>query len=326
MAINYLAEGYINRRDHPYLPLQIYNYTRKAQYEPLWDRATIHARGLVLCGKEVVINPPKKFFNQGELFAPKINLRRAIITEKLDGFYIAVCKSTKFGLIVTSRGSFDNKYVDAAKKFITPAIQENLIPNLTYFCELCQDFPGDESLIVTRHPNPMLICWAIRDVNGNEFSPAKLSPFPYAQTFTFKEAKNYLKGKVEGVVAYDPQTGDRVKIKTSWYLEMHKLISGCTKRNVWKVLARGGDTDGFISNFPDELYGQADKWKNELITSFNKLLEKIEDAYDATENLSDKEVAQKVKKDLAWGVFLIRKDRYQELYQKIWQRIEPVGE
>ena len=62
---------------------------------------------------DIIVNAPPKFFNLGEPFADRVNLRRAIITEKADGYLISVTNSSKYGLIVASRGSFDNKYVDA---------------------------------------------------------------------------------------------------------------------------------------------------------------------------------------------------------------------
>jgi hypothetical protein len=33
----YVEEGWVVRNDHPSLPLSIYNYSRKTQYEGKWD-------------------------------------------------------------------------------------------------------------------------------------------------------------------------------------------------------------------------------------------------------------------------------------------------
>ena len=40
----YIKEGYVQKRDHPTLPLSIYSYTAKTQYERKWDKLTKSTR------------------------------------------------------------------------------------------------------------------------------------------------------------------------------------------------------------------------------------------------------------------------------------------
>jgi RNA ligase len=40
--------GYVRAQTHPALPLTIYNYTEKAQYENIWNPVTLACRGLVV--------------------------------------------------------------------------------------------------------------------------------------------------------------------------------------------------------------------------------------------------------------------------------------
>lgn len=320
---DYIKAGYITARRHPSLPLTIYNYTKKAQFEGYWNETTRKCRGLVLDDDgEVIVNAPPKFFNRGESYAPKIFLPRAIITEKLDGYYISVTKSSKYGLIVTSRGSFTSKYVTAAQKFITPAVQENLLPDISYFCELLQDFPGDEDTIVMRHPEPLLVCWAIRTQDGEELSPPALSPFPFAQRIGLSTLKSYLEDEVEGVVAFDQKKRERVKIKTAWWLERHKMISGFSKRKIWEIMKNGDLVSEKIDL--DELLPQAMTWERELNKDFHSLWTKVLSADDQTNQLTDKELGLlNDYQDLKKYLFLLRKDKIQECLQEIWKAIKP---
>ena len=277
-------------------PLKIYNYTQKAQFSQHWNDITLTCRGLILDNDgKVVVLPPKKFFNQNEPLAAKVNLKTARISEKLDGMMIILKIDPDWGLIVTSRGSFDNKYTDAARKFITDDILLELVPNYSYFCELCQNFPGDESIILTQHLVPKLICWAIRDENFNEIVPDGECPFPIAKELSLPEAKEYLTQKVEGIVAQDLKTGERVKLKTSWFLEHHRLIAHCTKKRVWDLLILkyrdGIPYDLNTLDIPDEFMQMMKNWESELLEGLESWL-----GYYKTLNwilhLSDRELAK----------------------------------
>jgi RNA ligase len=60
----YFEEGLVYKQVHPTLPLTIWNYTEKVQYEGLWDDVTLQTRGLVTDDKgNVVARPFRKFFN-----------------------------------------------------------------------------------------------------------------------------------------------------------------------------------------------------------------------------------------------------------------------
>lgn len=278
---------YVRMARHPTKPLRILNYTQVAQFEQHWDPVTLRCRGLVLDAENnIIVNPPPKFFNQGEPLAPDLDLSQCIISKKLDGYYISVTNSSQFGLIITSRGSFDNRYVEAAKRFILPKTKK-LLPDISYFCELCMDFPGDEAIILTRHPRSGLFCWAIRDQNGKEYSP-HIAPFPYVQQLTLKQSKRYLEQEVEGVVVFDPETQNRVKIKTEYYLINHRLIANCTRRKAWELLMSGKDLADYP--MPDEYFLQMRNWQAEIEEQLEQRWREIMNAHSLTNRLSDKEL------------------------------------
>ena len=63
----YESEGLLFSQKHPSLPLTIWNYSDKVQYEGLWDETLLQCRGLVTDDEgNVVARPFKKFFNMEE--------------------------------------------------------------------------------------------------------------------------------------------------------------------------------------------------------------------------------------------------------------------
>lgn len=317
--------GNVRIAKDPTKPLKIYNYTSQCQFSEHWNSITRKTRGLVLDDTyDLVIRCPEKFFNQGEPLAAPVNLTNARISEKLDGYYISIKLDSEWGLIITSRGSFQNQYVEAARKFITDDIILKMSPNYTYFCELLQNFPSDEAIILTQHPEPKLVCWAIMDSNFHEIIPDEECPFPIAKELSLAEAKEYLTQKVEGIVAQDRKTGERVKIKTSYFLEHHRLLSNCTKKRAWEVLSSGNKIEDL--DIPDEFMRQMKQYEKELQNEYDQYWQKIGDIQYKTSHLTDKELGllddyQEFKPFL----FFLRKDRWQECLDKIWQKIKPTN-
>ena len=87
----YVKDGWVERNDHPSLPISIYNYSRKTQYEGKWDDITLKTRGLVLDTEgNVIAKSFDKFFNYEELVGnkwvdSKIPNEPFEVFEKMDG-------------------------------------------------------------------------------------------------------------------------------------------------------------------------------------------------------------------------------------------------
>jgi RNA ligase len=79
-----IANGYIVKRQHPTFPIAIYNYTAKAQYENVWNEATLTCRGLICdIDGNVVARPFRKFFNLEQV--ESLPDKPFDVYEKLDG-------------------------------------------------------------------------------------------------------------------------------------------------------------------------------------------------------------------------------------------------
>ena len=112
----YIEKGLVVKNDHPTLPLSIYNYTRKTQYEKLWDNITKSCRGLVLDNQgNVIAKSFDKFFNLEEHSPEEIPNEEFEVYEKLDGSCI-ICFYYKNNWIFASRGSFTSEQALMAEK------------------------------------------------------------------------------------------------------------------------------------------------------------------------------------------------------------------
>ena len=131
---DYFEKGLVYKQVHPTLPLTIWNYTEKVQYEGLWDEITLQTRGLVTDNEgNVVARPFKKFFNIEEgKFEPTEKFE---VWEKMDGSLLIVFwYEGKW--IVATRGSFTSdqaiKGIELLKKYNT----DIMFRHLTYCFEI----------------------------------------------------------------------------------------------------------------------------------------------------------------------------------------------
>ena len=108
----YQSQGLLYQQVHPTLPLSIWNYSEKVQYDSLWDDITLSCRGLVTDDNgNVVARPFRKFFNIEE--GKHTPTEQFQVFEKMDGSLgILFFYGDKW--VFASRGSFTS---DQALKF-----------------------------------------------------------------------------------------------------------------------------------------------------------------------------------------------------------------
>ena len=286
-----IEKGYINCRKKEYngATLAILNYTKKAQFERKWNDYTRVCRGLVVNWEtgEIVINSPEKFFNIGEQEAPNLDDWEGdplSYCEKLDGYYISIRNDSKYGFIITSRGSFENQYVEAAKKLLP----ETIPPDTDFFCELCKNFPSDTGIIVTHWDKPKLVLWGYNDKIPLSADNGGWTGEVAGTISTQSLAEEYLKGRVEGIVVYNHKTKQRLKVKTNWYFLVHRIISGCTMKHVYEIVSGGGRIEGVsetvytandgteqhfsIADIPEEHLTQMIAWERKITATIDNLL------------------------------------------------------
>ena len=130
----YHKEGLLYKQVHPSLPLTIWNYTEKVQYEGLWDDITLMCRGLVTDDKgNVIARPFKKFFNMEEgKHTPTSDFE---VYEKMDGS-LGIFFYYEGGWVMATRGSFTSDQAVKGYEMMFNYDFANLHKDYTYLFEI----------------------------------------------------------------------------------------------------------------------------------------------------------------------------------------------
>jgi hypothetical protein len=220
----YLEEGLAMKQIHPTLPLTIWNYTPKTQYDNLWDEVTLMCRGLVTDNDgNIVARPFKKFFNIEE--GKHISTKEFEVFEKMDGSLGIMFKYN--GLMVcATRGSFTSEQSVWMNKFADEYNYQNIIVDgFTYLFELI--FPQNRIVVDYGNQERMVLLGIIKTESGEEV--------PYDDIFfdgwdvvekydgvkDYTTLKNMVKNNHEGFVVRF-SNGDRMKVKGEEYIRLIK--------------------------------------------------------------------------------------------------------
>lgn len=341
---SHVRNGYISARNHPHLPLTIFNYTPKAVYEPLWDNVTLRCRGLIVDNAGLVVgNCMPKFFNYGETNAMDIDLSGPVqVTDKLDGSLGYVISYDGY-VVVATRGSFESEQAQWAHSFIHndqqlfDAFRVICSENVTAVVEII--YPENRIVVDYGDLRAVVLIGAIGNyelARGKQlWIPADRIyswPGPVVERFdaeSFEEALRLPpRLNKEGIVVYFENTGKRLKIKQSDYIEAHRFISNLTPRNIWNQLRNGITVEDILSIAPDEFHDLVREISDRLISNKDTLLADIEREYAVIMSKkiyeTRKEFAEAVKDHPLKGFLFIRLDgRYDQLLESVWKAVEP---
>lgn len=240
------------------------------------------ARGLVLDSQndfKIVRKGFNRFFNYGEGPAAKIDWDTASATIKEDGTLIFLSYydgrwiwGTRQNFDVNEAEMSDALYPtfgallkDVIAKYYPKFDVTKALEGDTYCFELCTRF----NRIVIDYPEPKLFLLAVFDNDGVGVSPgfeysstyvnsfADVWEVPRPKYYKMSSAEDYtnlVEGfgiQHEGVVVLDGK-GDRIKMKSKLYFEMHKQVSnGAMDVEAMVGLIRRGEDAEFLSYFPD---------------------------------------------------------------------------
>jgi len=307
--------GYVRSQSHNGLPLAIWNYSAKTQYESYWNDLTLKCRGLVTDDEGNIVNYPlNKFFNwQEDKGKYSCNFKKSFkVYDKLDGSYIQVFLYDG-QLIVSSRGSFHSDQAIAANKLVKQ-MNYDWQEGLTYIFELV----GPSNQIVLQYPEDELILLAVRDCNGD----LDIADFPFKKTETielnlskykdFKKLK-HLSDKEGYVILFED--GNRAKFKFSEYV-------GITSYVIWESL-RDGKFDELLEAIPDEVYDWVKEVAKELKYQYFKVTRTVvSDSFQIGDCDSRKEFAELIK-DHPYKTEMFLKYDSKSIDDAVWKRIKP---
>lgn len=328
----YYNDGLLIKQTHPTKDLTIWNYSRKVQYDNLWDEVTSSCRGLVTNSQgEIIARCFKKFKNIEEYSPDEIPNESFEVTEKMDG---------QFGLlfyydnewIVTSRGSFESIYAYKAKSLLAKYDYEKLSREFTYLMEII----FEEGRIVCSYDFEDLVILAMINTETNveesiydrglEDLGFKLVK-RYNGITDYKLLKSMVLNNAEGFVIRF-KSGFRVKIKGAEYVRLHRIITNISNRDIWQCLKDNKPLDDILSNVPDEF----DDWVREQINKFYRMYTATESmalAIYYTEiktdvNMTQKEIAEVINrrdKKLRGLLFAIHNGK--DYSNIIWEKLYP---
>lgn len=315
----------------------VYCYNEFCQYSQLWNQITRQARGIVFSDDgELLQRCVPKFFNLGERegivdyeMMSKDMQENCLVEEKLDGCLI---KASRIGeeLLITSKCSFDNEFVDTAKELISKQYSvDDFDEGKTYHFELLTE-QTLTATVIDYGKQPRLVLWAIVDNRtGVESNVYKLSDrFEVPKQYDSKLIDNVDSlnddGEIhEGVVLVFGAGQVRLKLKTAKYLKLFRTKNNLSNLTVWEALSNGEKLTH--KDVPEEFWDWLDSTKDSLHNQFAQKKNNAIKWAVKTRNLSNKSIAlspeipQKVKP----FIFIFRKGNENTLNKSIWRTLKP---
>lgn len=231
--------------------LRVFKYTQSCVTENFWNSTTRQARGIIIRDDGAIIARPfSKFFNLGEQpetqFSALPDLQDARIMEKIDGS-CAVSYIHKGIPRISTLGSFSSEQSAKALEILYSKYPSaiNLIkqsPNMTFIFEVI--YP-ENRIVVDYGEEECLYLLGARYLSGEELHPdiveeiARIHNIPFPKIYTINEFDvefpSYELNR-EGVVIYFHETGLRVKMKSPWYVRIHKLKDYMSPKSILEMM------------------------------------------------------------------------------------------
>jgi T4 RnlA family RNA ligase len=323
----YHEEGLVYKQVHPTLPLTIWNYSEKVQYEGLWDEITLQTRGLVTDDEgNVVARPFKKFFNLEE--GKHTPTEEFEVYEKMDGS-LGILFFYEGQWVVATRGSFTSDQAMKAQEMIkSKYIVESIPKGYTTLVEIIfpknrivVDYGDEESLVVlgmtSRMSGKEMDYESLLNVH-NESGMTVVKKYDKITDYTF--LKKMIADTHEGFVVRF-SNGERIKIKGEEYLRLHKIMTNLSTTAVWEVLSNGGNIENLLKNVPDEFFQKIKEYERTLKYGFFQVSEHCGKSHDYFRygKYNDKD-PEPTKKEFAEHVMKNTHPPYKQVMFAMWDR------
>jgi RNA ligase len=317
----YQQDGLLYSQVHPTLPLTIWNYTDKVQWENLWDEITLSCRGLVTDDLgNIVARPFRKFFNLSE---GRTNITDTYeIFEKYDGS-LGILFFYGENWIFASRGSFTSEQAIKGKEILDGYNCYNTLDkNNTYCFEII--YP-ENKIVVNYEDFEDCILTAVFNTLTGEEQDLYLWELPIASSYniqtSLKELHTVIRDCDEGYVVRF-SNGERCKIKGAEYLRLHKMMSEMSTTAVWDCLRNGDSILELIHDFPDEFYNSVKEYEEELKQQYTNKLEEINEEFYSI--INRKEFAENVLDRENKHFLFTRLNSFSDsLKEQIWNYLKP---
>jgi RNA ligase len=266
---DYLEKGLVVKNNHPTLPISIWNYSRKCQYDNKWDEITKQCRGLILDQEgNVIAKGFDKFFNIEEHKPDEIPNEPFEVFEKLDGS-LGILFWYEGKWILTSKGSFTSEQAIKGKDILDSKYNVHPIPKgYTTLVEII--YPQNRIVCNYGDDVSLVVLSMISNASGKEleYNSLKLigeeTNMPLVKVYDgisdYKTLKSMIDKEREGYVVKF-RNGFRIKIKGEEYVRLHKILTEFSNVDIWEYLKDGRDVNELLDRVPDEF----DNWVKSTI-------------------------------------------------------------
>jgi len=334
----YYNDGLVYKQVHPTLPLTIWNYSEKVQYEVLWDEVTLQARGLVTDDKgNVVARPFAKFFNQEE--GKHTTTSDFDVYTKLDGS-LGILFHYEGQWVFETRGSFTSDQSVKGFEMLSKYGYDKLHKDYTYLFEIIYN---DNRIVVRYDYEDVVLLGMIHTKSGEEIDihngPNRFMNMisniglkvvkKYDGISDYKTLKSLIKDNEEGYVVRF-SNGDRMKIKGEEYLRLHKIMTNVSTTSIWEMLSTGQDVNQILKDVPDEFFDKIKSYVKELrykkmsITEHaGKLFDSYYESYDGDLPEKSKYAQWVLGMDKHLHPILFKMYDRKDYHDYVWKLIKP---
>ncbi len=286
---DYYKRGLLYKQSHPKLPLVIWNYTERVQYESLWDETTLMCRGLITdANGKVVVKPMNKFFNYEEV-ADKGQMpwedQSVYVQSKEDGSMIILFYYAGEWVTAT-RGSFSSDQAIKGLEILRKRYDlEWFNKSVAYIGEVIYpenrivvDHGADEKVVfLTAVPNNAVseeteiheLNWATAKAFFHS-SGIKEEDIVHTEQHSLfgeeliKSLKDMNTKNKEGFVLRFFPSNYRVKVKFEDYIRLHRIITCVSNVSIWECLKDSKPLDDMLRDVPDEFYNWVKKTEKSI--------------------------------------------------------------
>jgi RNA ligase len=282
----YFEKGLVYKQIHPTLPLTIWNYSEKVQYEGLWDEITLQTRGLVTDNEgNIIVHPFNKFFNIEE--GKHTPTEEFEVYEKMDGS-LGILFFYEGKWIIATRGSFTSDQAVKAQKILNSKyIVESIPKGYATLFEII--YPENRIVVDYGDEEKLVVLGMTSRVSGKEMDHNSLLNVhnesgmsvvkKYDGINDYKQLKEKIENNQEGFVVKF-SNGERIKIKGVEYLRLHKIMTNLSTTAVWEVLSNGDNIENLLKDVPDEFYKKIMTYERDLKYGFFQISERAGKLHD----------------------------------------------
>lgn len=301
----HIDAGLVSIRQHPSLPLVIYNYTPRAAFANVWGDGVIdYCRGLIVHGvtQEVIARPFKKFHNLNTPQIPE-TLEKNLpfgthpnVTEKMDGnlgiFYRI---GDEYG--IATRGSFESdqaKWATAWYKYQVAAGRLQPFTENSPWTPLFEIIYPENRIVVDYDFEGLVLLACVHKTTGMEYNQDFVETAGAIRGFTDRYVvKNYGTKNLGSILNSDETNREgyvltfyrgfdepplKLKVKFDDYCRLHKIVTGVSPRAIWEKLLLRADMS-WLETTPPKFKFWASLWVDKLFADFNAIYSAAEAIY-----------------------------------------------